>query len=711
LLLSLACGGGSAASNSTPSQPAAKPTISGFQPTSGQVGAAVTITGANLTGATAIAFNGKTASFTVNSATQIAATVPSAATTGKITVTTPKGAATSTANFTVTAPVTAPTITSFTPTSGQVGSSVAITGTNLTGATALSLNGRAATFTVTSATRITTSVPSGATTGKFSVTTSGGTATSANSFTVTTSSSSLDLMIDGLYVTQATQDYPNPIVPLVKDRSGWVRVFVRANQANTATPQVRVQFVNGSTTNTLTINAPGASVPTTIDANTDASWDAAVPSSWIQPGVQVTATVDPSGAIAESDETNNQFSENLDVRTLKTWKVTLVPVHTTNGLTGSVESSTRTRNDWMDFAKRLHPVPDAIDVTVGGTLNSSVASLSANGNGWDTVLNEVSARRSADGATSRYYYGVVKVSYNSGVAGLGFVGFPAAIGWDYSSGPNVLAHEEGHNFGRQHSPCGNPSGVDPNYPYADGIIGVPGWDAFASSSSLKSQSAFTDVMGYCSTQWISDYTYMGELTFRASSPLGDVVPDVVSGNQDGLLVWGRIKNGQTVLEPAFQVPATGTGPQPGPYTWEAHDALGQVVASVHFDAPEVADLPDTSLRIFSFVVPMTQDALNKVQSLHIIQDGKELTRTVRAGAPQFTARSQASMTPLANRGLQISWNASAYPMAMLRDPQTGEVRGFLRGGLASLADTPTQLEVQFSDGISGETVRYQHPVQ
>ena len=70
-------------------------------PSSGTVGTAIVITGQNFTGATAVAFNGVAASFTANSATQITATVPAAATTGPITVTTPGGTAQSATTFTV----------------------------------------------------------------------------------------------------------------------------------------------------------------------------------------------------------------------------------------------------------------------------------------------------------------------------------------------------------------------------------------------------------------------------------------------------------------------------------------------------------------------------------------------------------------------------------------------------------------------------------
>src|SRR5205823_4597989 len=120
--------------------------------------------------------------FSVDSATQITATVPAGATSGPIAVTTPGGAATSAASFIV---VPAPAIGSFTPASGGVGTAVTITGTGFTGATGVAFNGLpATTYAVQSDTQITASVPAGAATGPISVTTPGGTATSGAGFTV-----------------------------------------------------------------------------------------------------------------------------------------------------------------------------------------------------------------------------------------------------------------------------------------------------------------------------------------------------------------------------------------------------------------------------------------------------------------------------------------------------------------------------------------------
>jgi uncharacterized repeat protein (TIGR03803 family) len=78
------------------------PKVISFNPTSGQVGTSVVITGNSFTGATKVTFGGVAATtFTVDSDTQITATVPSGAQTGKIGVTTAGGAGTSSGIFTV----------------------------------------------------------------------------------------------------------------------------------------------------------------------------------------------------------------------------------------------------------------------------------------------------------------------------------------------------------------------------------------------------------------------------------------------------------------------------------------------------------------------------------------------------------------------------------------------------------------------------------
>jgi hypothetical protein len=100
-----ACGGGSDSDDSDNNGGNNPPTITGFSPTSGQVGDSVTITGTNFSATAAnntVKFNGTTAVVTSSTATQIVTSVPTGATTGTITVTVSGSTATSSGSFTVT---------------------------------------------------------------------------------------------------------------------------------------------------------------------------------------------------------------------------------------------------------------------------------------------------------------------------------------------------------------------------------------------------------------------------------------------------------------------------------------------------------------------------------------------------------------------------------------------------------------------------------
>jgi hypothetical protein len=82
-----------------------QPEISGLNPSSGVAGDTIEIVGTDLSSATSVSFVGATADFTVVSDTSIRATVPTAAASGPVKVTTPGGTATSPAPFTVTSPL------------------------------------------------------------------------------------------------------------------------------------------------------------------------------------------------------------------------------------------------------------------------------------------------------------------------------------------------------------------------------------------------------------------------------------------------------------------------------------------------------------------------------------------------------------------------------------------------------------------------------
>ena len=198
-------GCGSSGSGTSSSPPSA-PGITSLSPSSGAVGAAVTITGTNFgttQGTSSVTFNGIAATPTSWNATSIVVTVPAGATTGNVVVAVndlpSPGAA-----FTV---LPTPSISSLSPSSAAVGAPVTITGANFgatQGTSVVTFNGTAATATGWSAASITASVPAGATTGNVVVTASG-VASAGAAFTVVPVS--ITPQLAEVVVTTQTQQY------------------------------------------------------------------------------------------------------------------------------------------------------------------------------------------------------------------------------------------------------------------------------------------------------------------------------------------------------------------------------------------------------------------------------------------------------------------------------------------------------------------------
>ncbi|MCZ8216782.1 MAG: IPT/TIG domain-containing protein, partial [Cyclobacteriaceae bacterium] len=163
------------------------PTITSFSPLQGIAGNSVTITGTNFSTTAAnnvVKFNNTTATVTAASTTSLMVTVPTAATSGTISVQVGSQTAVSVQSFTI---IPKPTITSFSPLQGVVGTSVTITGTNFSTTAAdnvVKFNNTTATVASASTTSLTVSVPTGATSGNISVQVSSQTVVSSLSFMV-----------------------------------------------------------------------------------------------------------------------------------------------------------------------------------------------------------------------------------------------------------------------------------------------------------------------------------------------------------------------------------------------------------------------------------------------------------------------------------------------------------------------------------------------
>jgi hypothetical protein len=512
----------------------------------------------------------------------------------------------------------------------------------------------------------------------------------------------LNYRIDGVYLTQSVQTYTGS-VPLIANRDGYLRVFVTASEANLLSPDVRVRFYSaGVLVSDQTITRTGPTPLAPQEGTLSSSWNLPVPKALIQANLSLRLTVDPGNQVAETNETDNDFPSGglpltPEVRTASSFQVTLIPIITAvDGRVGNLNAANR--DQYLAGAMRMHPL-SSFNATIGGSLtvpNTVPALQHDNGNGaWNKVLNEVQARRAADGS-SRYYVGVVNVGYSSGVAGIGYVGFPASLVWDkLPSAASVAAHEWGHNWGRQHAPCGDPGNPDAAYPYAGGVIGVYGLDVAA--AELK-PTTYHDLMGYCGNEWISDYTYRGVMQFRgAETGIASAVGQAV---QPTLVVWGRIEDGRVVLEPAFQATTRPSLPaRDGPYRVEARAADGSRIFGLGFAPVEVADDRQGG-RHFAFTVPLSPERIARVASLRLEGEGRMVELRRSAGG-----MATVDATRLGAGRVVLRWDASRTPMVVVRHPRTGEILSFARGGRAEVATDEPELALSLSDRLGSRDAR------
>jgi hypothetical protein len=521
-----------------------------------------------------------------------------------------------------------------------------------------------------------------------------------------TPSSGLNLRIAGLHFTQSVQTFEGS-VPLVAGRDALLRVFVTASESNVASPSVRVRLFQGGTqVDEETITRVGPTPLAAQEGNLNSSWNLVVSRTLVTPTLSIRVDLDPGNSYLETDETDNTFPASgmplaLDVVTATPFRLTLVPVVTaSDGRAANLTAANR--DQYLETATRLHPL-SSVDAVIGSPLTApaTVAPLqSNNGNtSWNRILSQLDARRTSDGS-SRYYYGVVNPPYASGVAGMGFVGHPVALGWDkLPSAASVAAHEWGHNWRRNHAPCGGASNPDAAYPYTGGTIGIIGYDLKA--GVLKPSSSH-DLMGYCNNEWISDYTYRGVMQYRSAE--ADVGGSLGAAIQPALVVWGRIENGEAILEPAFEAVTRPRLPtRDGSYDLEARSSDGTRVFSLRFTPLEIADDPGGG-KHFAFAVPLTPERQARIAHLRLAGEGHSVTRFGGGGETV-----PVQLRRVGSGRLELRWDASRTPMVVVRDPGTGQILSFARGGRAEVVTDRSDLSLTASDGVRSRTRRVSVP--
>lgn len=496
------------------------------------------------------------------------------------------------------------------------------------------------------------------------------------------------------YLTQAVQSLQIP-VPLVADRPAFLRVFMTAPQATDEhIPAVRATFfLNGAKTYVADIPGSATPIPTDLEdaeRNLAKSANRWIPGSVVQPGLEMVIEIDREGVLPPGAGVAKRIPEEgrapVLVKTVPALDLTVIPFLFVRGPDSTIVETAlamaaeEEAHELLWDAQTLLPITD-FDVTAHEPVLTST-------NDVVDLLLETNLIRHLEGAAG-YYMSIMEERVVGGQSGVAF-----SPGWvNFSTtDPLVVAHELGHNLNLAHAPCGGAAFPDPAFPHYNGSIGAWGYDPRDGGALLPPDTP--DMMTYCGPPaWISDYGFIRSLGHRraiaadaavaASARTGAPTP--------AILLWGGTDTrGRPHLEPAFVADAPPNVPgAPGEYEVTGRSASGEVLFSLSFDMIEIADTDGRSS--FAFALPVRAEWV------------ETLANIVLSGPGGST-----SLDPRTDR-----------PMAIVRDPLSGQVRAVLRGtdalqaraiagGLlaadatraaAEVAGLTGSLEVLFSRGV------------
>ncbi len=485
-----------------------------------------------------------------------------------------------------------------------------------------------------------------------------------------------DMHVDSIEVTQAIQDLNNS-VDLVAGKRTYARVHVSSPVSVSdvfATLSGRHGLVNLAPI--LSPGNPGSDINMLTSPNraqiNDSFWFE-LPSSWTTAGdLTLTARLDPNNAKNDLVLGNNTRTVTVNFKSTPPLRLRLMNVQYTSGgstyLAGNSHLSAL--ESWL---RRAYPIHD-LQVTrqtyiypVGGLPNVDAL---------HTYLALAKLLRMIfTGEDSRVvYYGVVddgggfmrgKAAGIPGTIAAGPSG-PGSWGWDFDGSYNDWygGHEIGHTRGRYHAEfCGAPGGVP--YPYPNGRIspalsGNTAIYGFDITTRVIYPPNWTDVMTYCSNEWVSDFTYEGIRNYLVGIGLLNASQEKVTASEF-LAVAGMadLESHTATLESVYLISQSSTLPLPDPGDWTIAlvGASNNDLATYPFAPDELTDSHESpgTPAVIAEVVPWTAGTVR----VEIRQGGQvRASRSVSANAPTVNLISPAAGSTLPAGPFQVSWTGS-----------------------------------------------------
>lgn len=443
-----------------------------------------------------------------------------------------------------------------------------------------------------------------------------------------------DLALNSVEITQATQTATNSVL-MVAGRPTVLRIYTSTNNAS---PVNNVYLSVSASNNGIPLSGSPVTIgPVSIPLsssrdNINSSFNLRLPVEWLVAGtVNLNISLDYTNAILETNEANNTQSLALTFRSVPPLQITVVPVEYHDPSSGQTYRAASSSFLGPALLK-MYPVS-----LVNATRRSPVLVFSQNLRsdlGWQALLDRIETLKRTDGAPDyRVYYGLVPLEdeygnswFYSGIGGLGYVGYRISIGLTDSTdlgirGGDIAAHEIGHNLGREHAPC-EVSSADRQYPYPGGYIGQYGLNL--NKMLVLLPAVYTDIMGYCEQQWVSDYTYLGFYADQVvhGGPAASALPPA-----PGLLVRASLaEDGVISLGSFYQF--TGSideAPAQSGYTVELLDEDGAVIAT-HPVTLHRAEEPGVSVQSINTMIPLPSRPFSTVRVVN--KEGSKAEKTL-----------------------------------------------------------------------------------